>query len=575
MTKKMRSLLRRIILGAVLLPAGLTAGPAANTVAIQQVNSGGTAFVEQDFVPTTGGIMTFNGSLAPIAGLIQGTAGQVTVSYSTGTFTFALPSAVTGVNSVTSVAGTALTLGTGTFGTALSFASATGLPTFAALTSNGLVQTTGGAGAESILVMGTNVATALGQALNGSGAISATTSPTFVTPVLGAATATSINGLTISSSTGTLTITNLKTLSVSNTLTFTGTDSTSFAFPSSSDTVVTLGATQTLTAKTLTTPTINGGTYTAITSLGIRDTSAAFDVTLAATSASATLTAGRTVTIDVGNVAHTVQLGTTANTITFPSVASDTVVMLAANQTLTNKTLTSPTLTTPALGTPASGVLTSCTGLPIAGTTGWGTNVAAALAQPLNGASGLVGYSGALGTPTSGTLTNCTFPTLNQNTTGSAGSVAAANITGTTLASGVTASSLTSFGSSIALGTPGSGTLTNCTGLPAAAVTTTVNSQSAAYTTVLGDANAVIYHPSSDTTARTFTIAANSSVAYAVGTVLTFVNDLSAGVLTISINTDTLIQMGGTGSIASVAIAAAHSASAVKVASTKWVINVN
>jgi hypothetical protein len=30
----------------------------------------------------------------------------------------------------------------------------------------------------------------------------------------------------------------------------------------------------------------------------------------------------------------------------------------------------------------------------------------------------------ALGTPSSGTLTNCTFPTLNQNTTGSAGSVA-------------------------------------------------------------------------------------------------------------------------------------------------------
>jgi hypothetical protein len=39
------------------------------------------------------------------------------------------------------------------------------------------------------------------------------------------------------------------------------------------------------------------------------------------------------------------------------------------------------------------------------------------------------------------------FPTLNQNTTGSAGSVAAANITGTTLAAGVTASSLTSLGS--------------------------------------------------------------------------------------------------------------------------------
>jgi hypothetical protein len=33
----------------------------------------------------------------------------------------------------------------------------------------------------------------------------------------------------------------------------------------------------------------------------------------------------------------------------------------------------------------------------------------------------------ALGTPSSGTLTNCTFPTLNQNTTGSAGSVATTN----------------------------------------------------------------------------------------------------------------------------------------------------
>ena len=39
-----------------------------------------------------------------------------------------------------------------------------------------------------------------------------------------------VNGLTITSSTGTLTVTNAKTLSVSNTLTFTGTDSSSIAF---------------------------------------------------------------------------------------------------------------------------------------------------------------------------------------------------------------------------------------------------------------------------------------------------------------------------------------------------------
>ncbi len=62
----------------------------------------------------------------------------------------------------------------------------------------------------------------------------------------------------------------------------------------------------------------------------------------------------------------------------------------------------------------------------------------------------------ALGTPASGTLTNCTFPTLNQNTTGSAGSVAAANVTVGTFASGMTLVAPV-------LGPPASGTLTNCT----------------------------------------------------------------------------------------------------------------
>jgi hypothetical protein len=50
------------------------------------------------------------------------------------------------------------------------------------------------------------------------------TSPVLTTPTLGAATATSVNGLTISSTTGVLSITNLKTLAASNSLTFAGTD---------------------------------------------------------------------------------------------------------------------------------------------------------------------------------------------------------------------------------------------------------------------------------------------------------------------------------------------------------------
>lgn len=55
--------------------------------------------------------------------------------------------------------------------------------------------------------------------------------------------------------------------------------------------------------------------------------------------------AGKTLTVD-----NTLELaGTDSTVMTFPST-SDTVVGLAATQTLTNKTLTSPTLTTPTLG---------------------------------------------------------------------------------------------------------------------------------------------------------------------------------------------------------------------------------
>lgn len=113
------------------------------------------------------------------------------------------------------------------------------------------------------------------------------------------------------------------------------------------------------------------------------------------------------------------------------------------------------------------------------------------------GTGGTVLYSGgALGTPSSGTLTNCTFPTLNQNTTGSAatlttpraiygnnfdGSAALTQIiastyggtgNGFTKFTGPTTaektftlpdSSATLLYSGGALGTPSSGTLTNCT----------------------------------------------------------------------------------------------------------------
>jgi hypothetical protein len=49
-----------------------------------------------------------------------------------------------------------------------------------------------------------------------------------------------------------------------------------------------------------------------------------------------------------------------------------------------------------------------------------GTGVVTALGVNTGSAGAFVVNGGALGTPSSGTLTNCTFPTLNQNTTGSA-----------------------------------------------------------------------------------------------------------------------------------------------------------
>lgn len=81
----------------------------------------------------------------------------------------------------------------------------------------------------------------------GTGVLVFADTPTLITPVLGVATATSINGLTITTSTGTLTIANSKVLTVSNTLTFTGTDSSSVAF-GAGGTVAYLGTAQTFTA---------------------------------------------------------------------------------------------------------------------------------------------------------------------------------------------------------------------------------------------------------------------------------------------------------------------------------------
>jgi hypothetical protein len=82
-------------------------------------------------------------------------------------------------------------------------------------------------------------------------------------------------------------------------------------------------------AETLTNKAISGGTHTGITSLGVRDTSAAFDVTLAATSSTA-LTAGRTFTLDVVNGPRTFKLGSNLTIASDPGAVGGAVRANAA-----------------------------------------------------------------------------------------------------------------------------------------------------------------------------------------------------------------------------------------------------
>jgi hypothetical protein len=211
-------------------------------------------------------------------------------------------------------------------------------------------------------------------------------------------------------------------------------------------------------------------------------------------------------------------------------------------------------------------------------------------------------------------------PTLNQNTTGSAATLTTGRTIQTNLAStsaatfngsanitpGVTGTlpvanggtGITSFGTGVAaalganvsgsggialttsptfttpvLGTPTSGTLSNCTVDGTNSVgfrNIPQQAQNATYTLVLADSGKHIYK--NNTTAYTWTIPANGSVAFPVGTAITFVNGGASGNITIAITTDTM-RLAGPGTTGSRTLAGYGIATAVKVASTTWIIS--
>jgi len=116
-----------------------------------------------------------------------------------------------------------------------------------------------------------------------------------------------------------------------------------------------------------------------------------------------------------------------------------------------------------------------------------------------------------------------------------------------TLAEATTASTVKSVGY---LGLPQSGTATSAT-------------------LAMSDAGKHIYVT---TASQTITIPANASVAYPIGTTLTFIAGPSATTVTIAITSDTLRLAGGT-STGTRTLAANGMATAVKVAATTWYIN--
>lgn len=318
----------------------------------------------------------------------------------------------------------------------------------------------------------------------------------------GTITSGAVNKVTITAPTtgSTLTIADGKTLTANNSLTLAGTDSTTITFQGT-DTYVGRATTDTLTNKTLTSPTINGGTATALTGLAIRSTgTGAFDVTFANTE---NLTAGRTLTFKVNDAARTIDLAgnltlassfttsgansltlttTGATNVTLPTTG--TLATLTGTETLTNKTLT------------ASGLITANAGVTVAGgqnltlSSGAGqfaqtfTSATAANGQALsfantNGA-GTVAVNGIDITPTNTSAGTNTLNVISFEAGGALGGSDTTNGLNFASATGYTnflktpSIIISSAGNISGAGTIGSGAITSTAGVSGTQLTSTI-----------------------------------------------------------------------------------------------------
>jgi hypothetical protein len=174
----------------------------------------------------------------------------------------------------------------------------------------------------------------------------------------------------------------------------------------------------------------------------------------------------------------------------------------------------------------------------------------------VGGAGGLVDIN----TQTTGTLT------VSRGGTG-ATTLTANNVL---LGNGTSALQAVAPGTSGNVLTSNGTTWTSAAG-PSSVVQYPQNSQSADYTLVLGDAGKQIFHPASDTSSRTYTIPANASVAFPIGTVVLFTVENGGTLVNVAITSDTLVF--GNGTTGGVLIPANQTLQCIKVTSTKWMAN--
>lgn len=357
-----------------------------------------------------------------------------------------------------------------------------------------------------------------------------------------------------------------------------------YTLPAASTTLAGLTGTQTFTGSTTfsaTTLTFGSSTATSTVNVG---TGASISTATKTINIGTNGVASSTTNINIGSATAGANVNVTANgTWTFANPLS--IASGGTNSTATPTaggigygTGTAHAYT--AAGTSGQALISAGASAPAFGTLGvaGGGTGATTAAGAVSNLFGGYAYSGT--GPTSGqAFVALSGTVIGWGTLGVAGGgTGATTLTGILKGNGTSAFTAATAGTDYvapggALGTPSSGTLSSCTvdgtnsvgflGLPQ-------NTQAGSYTLVLADAGKHIYH-ASGAGAATYTIPANSSVAYPVGTAVTFVN-MSATAISIAITTDSL-YLSSAGTTGTRTLAQYGSATALKIASTTWIIS--